>query len=64
MGFRGIDRVESIWMVSEASLMADAGLIVIVTFISPTQMDGKLADSRFAVDEFLKICVDTPLYEC
>jgi len=65
LGFTEADRVENIRRVSEvAKLMVDAGLIVLVTFISPFQADRDLARSKFEEGEFLEIFVDTPLEEC
>ena len=65
LGFTEADRIENIRRVSEvAKLMVDAGLIVIVTFISPFQKDRDLARSKFDEGEFFEIFVDTPLEEC
>ena len=65
LGFTEADRIENIRRVSEvAKLMVDAGLIVLVTFISPFQKDRDLARSRFAEDEFIEVFVDTPIEEC
>jgi adenylylsulfate kinase-like enzyme len=44
--------------------MADAGLIVLVSFISPFRAERQLARERMAGDAFLEIFVDTPLAEC
>ena len=65
LGFTETDRVENIRRVSEvASLIVDAGLIVIVSFISPYRSERELARSRFAPGEFLEVFVDTPIEEC
>ena len=65
LGFTEADRIENIRRVSEvAKLMVDAGLIVLVTFISPFQKDRDLARSKFAEDEFIEVFVDTPIEEC
>jgi len=65
LGFTEADRIENIRRVSEvAKLMVDAGLIVIVTFISPFQKDRDLARSKFEDGEFFEIFVDTPIGEC
>jgi bifunctional enzyme CysN/CysC len=65
LGFTEADRVENIRRVGEvAKLMVDAGLIVIVAFISPFRAERQLARSLFDVDEFTEIFVDTPLEEC
>ncbi len=44
--------------------MADAGLIVIVSFISPFRSERQLARELMADGEFIEIFVDTPLEEC
>jgi adenylylsulfate kinase-like enzyme len=42
----------------------DAGLLVIVAFISPFRAERDLARSRFAPGEFVEIYIDAPLEEC
>ena len=65
LGFTDADRVENIRRVIEtARLMADAGLIVLVSFISPFRAERRAARDRLADDAFLEIFVDTPLAEC
>ena len=65
LGFTDADRVENIRRVIEtAKLMADAGLIVLVSFISPFRAERRLARERLADEGFLEIFVDTPLAEC
>ncbi|MEX0955371.1 MAG: sulfate adenylyltransferase subunit CysN [Rhizobiaceae bacterium] len=65
LGFSDEDRVENIRRVGEvAKLMVDAGLIVIVSFISPFKADRKLVRDMFSGNEFLEVFVDTPLDEC
>ena len=65
LGFTDADRVENVRRVIEtARLMADAGLIVLVSFISPFRAERRLARERLANDAFLEIFVDTPLAEC
>ena len=44
-----------------AKLMVDAGLIVLVTFISPFRADRAMARSLFKEGEFIEVFVDTPL---
>jgi bifunctional enzyme CysN/CysC len=62
LGFTETDRVENIRRVAEvAKLMVDAGLIVLVTFISPFRADRNMARSLFKEDEFIEVFVDTPL---
>ncbi|MGJ8569279.1 MAG: sulfate adenylyltransferase subunit CysN [Hoeflea sp.] len=65
LGFTEADRVENIRRVAEvAKLMTDAGLIVLVSFISPFRSERKLARDMMAPGEFIEIFVDTPLEEC
>ncbi len=65
LGFSAEDRVENIRRVSEvARLMVDAGLIVIVSFISPFREERRMARERFAPGEFIEVFVDTPLGIC
>lgn len=65
LGFTEADRVENIRRVTEvARLMVDAGLVVIVSFISPYRAERRLARSRFESGEFIEVFVDTPLEEC
>ncbi|MCH6482922.1 sulfate adenylyltransferase subunit CysN [Pseudoxanthomonas sp. LH2527] len=62
LGFTDEDRVENIRRVAEvARLMADAGLIVLVSFISPFRAERRMARERFADDEFVEVFVDVPL---
>jgi bifunctional enzyme CysN/CysC len=65
LGFTDADRVENIRRVVEtARLFADAGLIVLVSFISPFRAERQLARERLAPDEFMEIFVDTSLADC
>ena len=65
LGFTPEDRVENIRRVAEvAKLMVDAGLIVIVSFISPYRSERQMARDLFAPEEFVEVFVDTPLDEC
>ncbi|MDD4964174.1 MAG: sulfate adenylyltransferase subunit CysN [Gallionella sp.] len=65
LGFTEADRVENIRRVAEvAKLMVDAGLIVIVSFISPFRAEREYARSLFQEGEFVEVFVDTPLTEC
>jgi bifunctional enzyme CysN/CysC len=64
LGFTAQDRVENIRRVAEvAHLMVDAGLIVLVSFISPFRSERRMARALFAPGEFLEVFVDTPLAE-
>ena len=65
LGFSEADRVENIRRVTEvARLLVDAGLVVIVSFISPYRAEREIARSRFEPGEFLEVFVDAPLEEC
>jgi bifunctional enzyme CysN/CysC len=44
--------------------MVDAGLIVLVSFISPFRSERRMARHLFAEGEFQEVFVDTPLAEC
>ncbi len=65
LGFTAQDRVENVRRAAEvAKLMVDAGLIVIVSFISPFRSERKLARDLMEAGEFLEVFVDTPLEVC
>jgi bifunctional enzyme CysN/CysC len=65
LGFTEADRVENIRRVAEvAKLLVDAGLIVLVAFISPYRAERQLARGLFDDGEFIEVFVDTPLEEC
>jgi len=62
LGFTDEARVENIRRVAEvAKLMTDAGLIVLVSFISPFRAERRMARELFAPGEFIEVHVDTPL---
>jgi bifunctional enzyme CysN/CysC len=62
LGFTDTDRVENIRRVAEVSrLMADAGLIVLVSFISPFRSERQMARELLPEGEFLEVFIDTPL---
>ncbi len=65
LGFTDEDRVENIRRVAEAAkLMADAGLIVLVSFISPFRAERRMARELMNEGEFVEVFVDTPFEEC
>ncbi len=65
LGFTQADRVENIRRVAEvAKLMVDAGLLVLVSFISPFRAEREMARSLFAPGEFVEVFVDASLAEC
>jgi bifunctional enzyme CysN/CysC len=62
LGFTDADRVENIRRVAEvARLMVDAGLVVLVSFISPFRSERRMARTLFSEGEFVEVFVDTPL---
>ncbi|OLF13083.1 adenylyl-sulfate kinase [Actinophytocola xinjiangensis] len=62
LGFTDADRVENVRRVGEvAGLMVDAGLIVLVSFISPFRAERSLARGIVAADEFCEVHVDASL---
>jgi bifunctional enzyme CysN/CysC len=65
LGFTDADRVENIRRVAETSrLFVDAGLIVLVSFISPFRSERRMARELLPEGEFIEIFVDTPLDVC
>ncbi len=64
LGFTDHERVENIRRVAEvAKLMTDAGLITLVSFISPFQAERQMARELVGEGEFMEIFVDTSLAE-
>ncbi|MEM8982881.1 MAG: sulfate adenylyltransferase subunit CysN [Pseudomonadota bacterium] len=62
LGFTDADRVENIRRVAEVGkLMVDAGLITLISFISPFRSERHMARALFEDGEFLEIYVNTPL---
>ncbi len=65
LGFTDADRVENIRRVAEtAKLFVDAGLIVMVSFISPFRMERRMARDLLNRDEFIEVFVDASLEVC
>lgn len=65
LGFVEADRVENIRRVGEISkLMADAGLLTIVSFISPYVNERKMVRDLCENGEFVEVFIDTPLEVC
>jgi bifunctional enzyme CysN/CysC len=65
LGFTEADRAENIRRVGEvAKLMVDAGLVVIVSFISPYRAEREAVRRLFGEREFVEVFVDTPVEEC
>lgn len=62
LGFTDADRVENIRRVAEVSkLMVEAGLICLVSFISPFRSERQMARDLVEGSEFLEVFIDTPL---
>jgi adenylyl-sulfate kinase len=62
LGFSECDRAENVRRAAEAAhLMSSAGLIVIVSLISPFRAGRASARARFGAGEFFEVFVDTPL---
>ena len=65
LGFTEADRVENIRRIAEvAKLFVDAGLIVLVAFISPFRHERRMARALVEEGEFVEIFVDAPLEIC
>ncbi|MBK5911557.1 adenylyl-sulfate kinase [Rhodothalassium salexigens] len=65
LGFTAEDRVENIRRVAEVGkLMVEAGLIVLVSFISPFRAERRLARDLVAEGEFIEVFIDTPVDVC
>jgi bifunctional enzyme CysN/CysC len=65
LGFTEADRIENIRRVAEvAKLMVEAGLIVLVSLISPFRNERQMARSLFNEGEFLEVFIDTPMEVC
>lgn len=65
LGFTDADRVENIRRVAEAAkLFVDAGLIVLVSFISPFRSERRMARELLGPGEFIEVFVDTPIDVC
>ena len=62
LGFTDEDRVENLRRIGEvARLMTDAGLVVLVSFISPFRAERAAARALFEPGDFIEVFVDTPL---
>lgn len=65
LGFKEEDRMENIRRIAEVSkLMNDAGLIVIVSIVSPFERGRMNAKEVIGSDDFIQVYVSTPLKEC
>ena len=62
LGFKLEDRVENIRRIAEVSkIMVEAGILVLVAFISPFRAERDMARSLFKAGDFLEIFVNTSL---
>jgi len=62
LGFTEQDRVENIRRVAEVSkLMVDAGVVVLVSFISPFRAERRMARDLVGTGEFCEVHIDAPL---
>jgi bifunctional enzyme CysN/CysC len=65
LGFTDVDRVENIRRIAEVSkLFVDAGMIVLVSFISPFRSERQMARDLLDTGEFFEVYVNTPLQVC
>ena len=65
LGFTAVDRVENVRRIAEvARLFVDAGLIVLVSVISPFRDERRMAREMMDEDEFVEIFVDCPIEVC
>jgi len=65
LGFTEADRVENIRRAGEvAKLMAESGLIVLCSFISPYRAERDMVRGLVPEGEFIEVFVDTPISEC
>ncbi len=65
LGFTDADRVENIRRVGEAAkLFVDAGIITLVSFISPFRSERRMARDLLKPGQFMEVFVDTPIEIC
>jgi bifunctional enzyme CysN/CysC len=65
LGFTDVDRVENIRRIAETSkLMVDAGLMVLVSFISPFAAERRFARNLLEEREFIEIFIDASVELC
>lgn len=65
LGFSPEDRTENIRRIGEvAALMADAGIITLVAFISPYRQGRQQAREAAGAERFVEVFCDTPLDVC
>lgn len=65
LGFSEADRAENVRRIGEvARLLVDAGLIVVVSCISPNRTQREAVRKLFEPDEFHEVFISTPLQVC
>jgi len=65
LGFSDKDRSENIRRIGEVSkLFVDAGIVVLVSFISPFKKDREVARNLFEQNNFFEVYVECDLSEC
>ncbi len=65
LGFSNDDRIENLRRISEVAwLMADAGLIVLVSFISPFRAERRMARDLMNQNEFIEVYIQASLAVC
>ncbi len=65
LGFTAADRVENVRRIAEvARLFVDAGLIVLVSVISPFRDERRMAREMLEEGEFIEVFVDCPIEVC
>jgi bifunctional enzyme CysN/CysC len=65
LGFTEADRVENIRRVGEAAkLFVEAGLVTLVSFISPFRSERRMARDLLRPGQFIEVFIDTPLAVC
>ena len=65
LGFTDADRVENIRRVAETSkLFTEAGMITLVSFISPFRAERRMAREMLEDGEFIEVYIDTPIEVC
>ena len=65
LGFTAADRVENVRRIAEvAKLFVDAGLVVLVSVISPFRDERRMAREMMEEGEFVEIFVDCPIEVC
>jgi bifunctional enzyme CysN/CysC len=65
LGFGRADRVENLRRASEvATLLVDAGLVVLCAFIAPFRAERRMIRERFEPGEYVEVYVEAPIEIC